>query len=483
MKKLIILALTIAAGCRPSRESAGESILSYPVPFSGQTAAWYCTNGFYEHDFSLTGGHLLAQWFSGGDPVLAEDFSDRFNIPAYLGPDPAMNPGVESPNCQIHGYWKPFEYDQAQFLEWLAQKRGMTDYLPANARRFNDYKGDLANPVVIGEAVPGDLKKSYGKQVTFSGGRVRFFQDNRLNPARWWAPYNAIMHHETTATFMVDDVPAPKIVRVRQIMDDYLTGKDRTQRIVLRYKARIRVEDYRAQTDERSIFDMYLPGELESGKDLLTSLHREWRQRAQGDTPMARWTKAYMERRLETPFVQVSVCFNMSQENERYILQEMILFNKDYLSTTVGHYKPVNNDALSQWMYEGGCSGFVGWNRFPVDKLKVDGLTCDKEFPVVLSGGEYADVSGNDSPVIERTVEGAIDITNYYVMARRNDFFPGERGFYIDDDLMHGFNAPGTPEYDPEFKPSIFWGGFMFEMAGPYLLDIDIEQFDITIDS
>ena len=487
MKKIVFLLLGAAIACRSNgHSSGGESIFSYPVPFSGHTAAQLMTDMFIPEfdDFSTTDGHLLTRWFSGGDPALAEDFITTFRIPEYRSTNALTTNPEKDVNCIMHCYWKPYEYHQPRFLEWLSVKRGMNDYLPANARRFNDYKGNLSNPIVPPGSVPkpDDLKKSYGKQIRFENGHVYFLQDNRLNPARWWAPYNALMHHETTATFMVNPVSNENIVRVRKIMDDYLTGNDRSKKLILRYKANIRVEDYRSQTGEHTIFDMYLPGELENGTDLLTSLHREWRERAQGDTPMARWTKAYMERRLENPFVQVSVCFNLSSADGYYLLQEFMLFNKDYLSTTIGHYKPVNNDRMSEWMYEGGCSGVVGWNRFPVDKLKVDGLTTSKKFPVVLSGGEYADVSGNNSPMIEREVEGVIDITNYYVMARKNDFFPGERGFYIDDDLMHGFNAPGVPEYEPEFKPSIFWGGFMFEMTGPYKLEIEIEQFDIAIE-
>ena len=496
MKKQIVLLLTgaVIIACQQTKQPitedpietpfSKESILTYPVPFSGYTSARLYTDMFYVEDFSTTGTHLLTRWFSGGDPALAEDFAAAFRIPEYMNSyNPEMNPGGAYYNCIFHSYWKPFEYNQQRFLEWLSAKRGMNDYLPANARRFNDHKGDLANPIASTGVVPNpdDLKKSYGKQVRVGDGKVYFLQDNRLNPARWWAPYNTIMHHETSSTFMENPVLAENIIRARQIMDDYLTDKDRSKRLVLRYKAKIRVEDYRDQTGEHTIFDMYAPGELENGTDLLTTLHREWQAQAQGNTPVAHWTKAYMERRLENPFVQVSVCFNLSQADNRYLLQEFMLFNKDYLSTTIGYYKPVNNDQMSEWMYEGGCSGFVGWNRFPIDKLKVDGLTCTKEFPVVLSGGEYADVSGDNSQVIEREVEGVIDITNYYVMARKNDFFPGERGFYIGSN-MHGFGAPDTPEYEPGFKPSIFWAGFMFEMAGPYKLEIDIEQFDILIE-
>ena len=492
MKRILFLIIGAAFACQSNRQSSDqprserESILSYPVPFSGQTSACHYTDMFYPSNFSVSDSNLLIRWFSGGDPALMKDFTAKFQIPAYFTTyHPMMNDADrEACNCEIYSYWKPFEYHQQRFLEWLASERGMDDYLPANARRFNDYKGDLANPIIHPDSIPkpDDLKKSWGKQIRFGDGHVFFLQDNRLNPVRWWAPYHALLHHETASIFMVNPVSADNIVRVRQVMDDYLTDKDRSKRIVLRYKANILVEDYRNQTGEHTIFDMYRPGELENGKDLLTSLHREWQIRGQGDTPMARWTKTYMERRLEVPFVQVSVCINMNMANNRYVLQEFMIYNKDYHSTTTGHYNPVNNEKLYEWMYEGGCSGFVGWNRFPVDKLKVNGLTCSDEYPVVLSEGEYVDVSDNDSQRIERELEGVIDVTNYYVMARKNDFFPGERGFYIDDDLLHGFSAPGTPEYEPDFKPSIYWAGFMFEMTGPYKLEIEIKEFDITIE-
>ena len=464
-------------------EAIEGSILSCPIPFTGNVVACLRTDMFYPHDFSTTDGHLLTRWFSGGEPALADDFAATFRIPGYMTVDnPAMNPNATNFNCDVHCYWKPFEYNQQRFLEWLSVKRGMNDYLPANARKSNDYKGDLSNPIVPlgGVPKPDDLKKSYGKQIRFDDGKVYFLQDNRLNPARWWAPYNLLMHHETTATFMVNPVSDENIIRARQIMDDYLTAKDRNKRLVLRYKAKIRVEDFRKEMGEQTIFDMYKDGELENGTDMLTALHREWRERARGDTQTARWAKTYMERRLENPFVQVSICVNMAMANNRYILQEFMLFNKDYLSTTTGQGKLVNNSQMNEWMYEGGCGGFVGWNRFPVDKLKIDGLTCTEEFPVVINGGKYVDVSGNNAQLIEHEVEGAIDITNYYVMARKNDFFPSER-FSIGDE-MHGFSVPEAPEYEPDFKPSIYWAGFMFEMTGPYKLEIEIEEFNVVIE-
>ena len=463
--------------------SGRESILSCPAPLTDLASPQLCTDPLTSDDFSMTDGHLLTQWFSGGNQALAEDFTMAFQIPEYMTINhPRMNPDEKDYNCMIYCYWKPYEYNQQYFLEWLSAKRGMNDYLPANARRFNDYKGNLANPIVSPGSIPkpDDLKKSWGKQIRFDNGHIYYLQDNRLNPARWWAPNNMLMHHETTSIFMVNPVSDENIIRVQQIMEDYLTDKDRNKKLILRYKAGIRVEDYRNETGEHTIFDMYSPGELENGTDLLTFLHRTWRERAHSNTSRTSFEKNYMERRLENPFIQISVCLNMCAIPNRYLLQEFMVFNKDYLSTTTGYYNPLNNARFNEWIFEGGCNSSVAWNRYPIDKLKVDGLTCTGQFPVALSGGEYVNVSGDNSQLIEREVNGVIDITNYYVMARNNDFFPGER--WTTEDGLHGFNAPGTPEYEPDFKPSIYWAGFMFEMTGPYKLEIEIKEFDITIE-
>jgi hypothetical protein len=99
-----------------------------------------------------------------------------------------------------------------------------------------------------------------------------------------------------------------------------------------------------------------------------------------------------------------------------------------------------------------------------------------------VEGCDYADVSGDKGKVITKEVSGTIDVTWFNYFARKNHFFPGEDGYYIDDGRMHGFSVRGTKEYEPDFLPSIFWAGFMCEMAGPYKLEIEIKRFDLTIE-
>ncbi|MCL2118387.1 MAG: hypothetical protein FWH27_08185 [Planctomycetaceae bacterium] len=468
------------ANCVPE-----ESVLTCPLPWKNEPRARLFTDILYEGDFTLETTNLLSRYFTGGTPALFEDFKKEFHKSEYthIQAKPDLDNLFEEFNCTMHTYYKPFEFHQSRFLDWIHKNRGMTDFLPANARKRNDYKGDLINPIIHSEsqAEAFDLKKTFGKQISFGDGKVFYLQDNRLNPYRWWAPYNELLHHETSAIFMENNISPENIVRLRTILEDSLAGTDRSKKILLKYRATIRVEDYRDEMGEQTIFEMYQPGEFENGTDLLTTLHREWNARSQGNTPVARWSKQYMNYRLERPFVQVSVCANMYMADGRYLLQEFMLFNKDYASTTRGFYCPVSNPVMDEFIYEGGCSGLVGWNRLSVDAMRIDGVSCSHEFPVILSGGEYIDVSGDDSPVVERSVDGVIDLTNYYVMARRNHFFPGEQGAYVDNGTMHGFGTEGKPESEKDFKPSIFWAGFMFEMTGPYKLEIGIEELDVVI--
>ena len=463
-----------------------ESILTYPIPWKSEPRARLYTDILYENDFSLDAPNLLSRYFTGGDSALFEDFKREFYKEEYtrMQAKPDIDSMFEGHNCTIHTYYKPFTFYQSKFLDWIQKHRGIADFLPANARKCNDYRGDLVNPILPSESQVEtfDLKKSFGKRISFGDGKVLYLQDNRLNPYRWWAPNNTLLHHETPAIFMENNVSPENIVRMRKMLDDYLIGTDRTRKILLKYRAKIRVEDYREQMGEKTIFDMYKDGEFENGTDLLTTLHREWTARSESDTYEGRWSKHYMNYRLEKPFVQVSVCVNMYMADGRYLLQEFMLFNKDYVSSTKGFYCPVNNPIMDDYIYEGGCSGLVGWNRLSVDALRIDRVSCSREFPVILNGGEYIDVSGDNSPVIERSVEGVIDLTNYYVMARRNNFFPGEEGFYVNNDITHGFGTEGKPESNQEVKPSIYWAGFMFEMTGAYKLEIEIEEFDVVVD-
>lgn len=467
---------------------ARESILSFPIPNANrEPRARLYTDNLYEQDFKTDHKHILAEYFTGGDSNLLASFRQEFEKPLYINitAKPLMNNNLEDFQLTVHSYYKPYEFHQAKFLNWLRDHRpAVTDFLPANARKMNGYKGDLNNPIAATERERGqlDLKTTFGKEVFFKDGGVCFLQDNRLNPFRWMAPNNDIHHHEASPIFMENHVADADRVRVRQILEDYRTGKDRGKRILFKYRAVIKLTDYRKEMGEASIFDMYEKGEFENGKDLITAVHRRWSECAKAETVMGRWTKKYMNARLERPFAQVSICINMSEGGNRYILQEFMVFNKDYASTTKGYYRPVSNEIMSDHMYEGGCSGFVGWNRLAVDALKIDGVSCGKDMATAVEGCDYADVAGHKSKVITKEVSGTIDVTRFNYFARKNHFFPGEDGYYTDDGRMHGFSARGTKEYEPGFLPSIFWAGFMCEMAGPYKLEIEIKRFDLTIE-
>ena len=486
---LLLTALVVVCYAQPADSvptEKSESILTCPIPWTSEPRARLFTDILYEGDFSLDSTNLLSRYFTGGDSALFEDFKKEFYKDEYtrVQAKPDRDDMFEKYNCTMHTYYKPFAFDQSKFFDWIQKNRELTDFLPANARKSNDYRGDLINPIIHNakQAETFDLTKSFGKRISFDNGKLFYLQDNRLNPYRWWAPYNELLHHETSAIFMENNVSPENIVRIRKMLDDYLVGTDRSKKILLKYRAKIRVEDYREQMGEQTIFDMYEDGEFENGTDLLTTLHREWTARSQADTYEGRWSKQYMNYRLERPFVQVSVCVNMYMADGRYLLQEFMVFNKDYVSSTKGFYCPVNNPVMDDYIYEGGCSGFVGWNRLAIDALRIDGVSCSREFPVIISGGEYTDVSGDNSHLIERSVDGVIDLTNYYVMARTNNFFPGEQGFYVNNDTMYGFGTEGKPESGQNFKPSIYWAGFMFEMTGPYKLEIEIEEFDVIIE-
>lgn len=485
MKKIVIITILtmVVNGCLAQ---VVESILTYPVPATEKPVARLFTDIFNPADFVIDGSHVVAEYFSGGDSAVLESFRQEYKLPLYMHmtAKPLMNNNLTGYNFTIHSYYKAYEFHQAKMLEWMRKNRPQVkDILPHNARKMNPYRGDLINPIVVTaeDSVNFDLKKTFGKRVTFRDGKVFFLQDNRLNPYRWMAPNNAVNHHETSSIFMENYVSEQDRVRVREILENYRTGKDRSKRILFRYSAVIKVTDYRQEMGEYSIYDMYTDEELEHGTDFITAIHRRWNEKAEGNAPINRWMDCYKKSRFEKPFVQVSACVNMNMANNRYILQEFMFFNKDYESTTCGHYRPVYNETISEHMYEGGCSGFVGWNRLATDALKIEGLTSEPGMPIVVDGCEYVDVSGDNSKVIEREVSGTIDITNFNLLARKHRFFPGEDGFYIDDKAMHGFNVPGTPEYEPNFLPSIFWAGFMFEMAGPYKLEIEIKEFDIQI--
>jgi hypothetical protein len=491
MKKTI-LSVVLAAGC----VSAGQprSVLKFSVPHElekPQIEWWVDT--FREHDYSLDGFFSMGHAFTGGDEELLEKFNKTMREPYYFQVLTPFTASIaETPtDFTVHTYYKPYEYEQSKFLKWTKDNLGRDDFLPANARKTNAYRGDLISPFVYSKAERKalDLKKTFGKCVTTEDGKLTFIQDNRVNPMRWIAPDNEVLHHETSSSFFLSRVSKEQDKELAKIFKDYWTGADRSKRVLLNYKIRVKLTNYAEEMGEKSIYDMYEPGELEKAEDLITATHSKIKERVATKDSGAAYAENYMKTRLESPFLQVSVVVNFKETAEHYFLQEFMVVDKNYQSTTKGFTTgdyPIRNARLREEIYEGGSAETearcISWNRLKVDTLKdlKDGVSDIPGHPIIVEGGNHVDWDHRNDKVLEATVSGTIDLTNYYLHARERGFFPGASFQNGSGDYV-GFSEKKSHHYDPDLPIGMAWAGFMFEMTGPFKLVMEGQELDVVI--
>lgn len=492
MKRIFILSLiaTLSVSAEKPR-----SVLNFSVPHKMEDANIRVqTDIFRDDDYVFDDSFSMARAFTGGDEVLLKKFNETMKDPIYTqGVVPSLNKKAAGPvDFTIHTYYKPYEYNQSRFLEWTKENLGRDDFLPKNARKKNDYRGDLISPIVMNKADRKalDLRKTFGKYVSLEENKLTFFQDNRLNPLRWMAPFNLIHHHETSSTFItigLGDTTTDE--ELANIFRNYWRGIDRSKHILLRYKIRVKLTNHAEEMGERTIFDLYEKGEFENPDNLITHQHNNVIKHAEDEEVPPGMTESfhasYMKKRLENPFLQVSVAVNFKEELPYYFNQEFMVVNKDYASTTKGFSSPVLNETLAADMYEGGAEAtedrLIGWNRLPVDALKnLDEGSDIKGYPIFREGGECVEWSGRKDRVLETTVSGTIDLTHYFLHSRANGFFPAE--FFKDNaGKLQGFGVKGALHHHPDLPIGMSWAGVMFEMTGPYELEMETQEFDIVI--
>lgn len=430
---------------QPSTKVTVDLLKSTEVgPISATDPNWYFSS--------------LVDTFGGSEPALKakfrSDFS-RFLAGGVMSDDHPACPVVQNPNFRIHGYSKPYEFRQSEFMAWLRQNTPRTDFLTASARGMNEYLGDQRCPLGLSSASPVDtLKQSFGYFASADGETVVVGVDNRLNPWRWSAPINQVHHHEAASLYPTFLPVAAEIPRTEQVLTAFLAGA-RNQRIFLEYDIDLSVEDFQEAMKASDITGIYSGVAPESALDLHGKTH--WNAEHYSANPFSALDPncpdiggghghvcaflaphsnlKWLNTRLIPPTIQVSLGVNFLMTAAKYRLAEfMLAASSNYESSIYGpsdpdwdpfsneNFAPTANAEMNSYIYDGGNNGNIAWTR-----TRIDGLQNPALNPVV-SGGQFFPIPFHQST--NKKLSGVIDLTNYYAVARANQFFPGQRGYW-----------------------------------------------------
>lgn len=385
---------------------------------------------------------------------------------------------------------KPYEYNQADFINWLQANTMRTDFLEPIARRNNDWKGNLISPLVSSEAAitQTELKKSNGNLAVYNQDYITLIGDNRYNPTRYISPVNETHHREQASLIHRVDSAPNMWDNTAGLLNNYEDGLDRDWHLMMDYVVEVTITDHRPTYNEYSIWDIY-GGIHPSSSDNLNGVHH-WNTYNYGlgnpshglslSTPTKEAMSQYLATRLIPSNFQVSLMVNWAERDNKYRMSEWMIAGKNYESSIyypptpngLG-FKPTVNDALNPWIKEGGNSGNVGWHRHPISLLSTSEFLFNGQVPefepVIVAGGAYWDVADGNWT---NTMWGKIDLTNYYVLSKGHQFFPGQRGYWVDQEVGFGITNPSE-------NHGIEWVGVVFENHSMHEIKVKITTLNV----
>lgn len=471
------------------------SILDYSFPAKKAPSFQVVVDALRKRDFELPAPdskpfnafHFcsMAETFTGGNTHLLAAMRRQLRKPRFFRTDPPswFHSDPHAP-VSIYTYLKPYEYDQPVFLRFL-KTHHRPDLLPAKARSTNHYLGRLQSPVNA-----TDLRKTFGRRVSVHHGNLILYQDNRLNPLRWFGPTFA-HHHEASSQFaLINVTPQGQKIAAKLLQAAYQDRVMPATRIVLEYNLVVQVTDHSAELGEHTIYDLWPNHSIAGHKDLIAESLRQVRALiANRNTPamFAKYASNDLKTRLEKPWVQVSLAIAMppvrgTKTKAKYLEQEFMLLSRNYQSHTRGLFSPSGDPKWDKYTYDGGNSGQGAWMRTRISALhNLPAFQKGIGRQVASPGVKFVNLTG-DHKHWTVSLHGRIDLTAYYRIARREGFFPGQRGQYIDPNRFHGFSVPGSAVYDPKQRQTLKWVGIMYEMNGPYEIKVDIHKWDVRIE-
>ncbi len=482
------------------------SILRYPVDGRSLVPPRYATRvGLldptdttacsYPTDDPLTGYceySALVDTFAGdADPANAERTRRRAAFRAdmvkYLpwhavDGHPACQNSYD-PEVSVVSFGNPYEYAQADFLRYLGPPGApASDYLPPTVRTAASY-GNQACPVYQANE-PEDIARRFGQSARFGEATVSLVQDNSYYPWRWIAPADNVHAHEQPSMALLVH---PKDASVYSTVSTILANaeSDRGKRIVLDYDLQLTIHDQREALHEFVLWDVLMPHRdafqdfwlgvapdlvLADATDLYSKTVRNTYRFARKSGWIQRLT--YLRTRYIEPTIQVSLQVNFKERENAYRLAEFMLASKNYRPSWTDGFNPTSNPTMDSYVPEGGNNGGNGsgaaWTRLRVDALTHEAFrTANPSLVPVRYGGEYYEIPDGDS---WKHLRGTIDITDYYLLSKGHRFFPGTGGFW------NGVEALPDP---PTMRLGLEWIGIIFEVHGPFRVQVDVSRFDV----
>jgi hypothetical protein len=460
----------------PASPGATVSVSALGAPDLGDSGNYY------------TPFNSFTRAFAGTDPVLQASLWSTFAAYATTTLHPACAQSPSSP-LSIATYLKPYEYRQQEFLAWLRAGGTRQDFLSVKERGVNDHTGNLGCPLVADGTplTPALLKQTNGMTASVGPSAIRLAVDNTYNPLRWTAPINEIHAHEQPSLYAVFSSTAQQVAQSGQVLQAFRAG-DHSVRILLDYDVELEFSDLSAVMMEGSAADAY-GSPVALATDLLGVTHRAVDTYTQpgaseGGHTLSTLEDAMINRYFSTRFLaptfQLSVGVNLLQDGHKYRLQEFQLAGKNYASSILAPatpgapgFKPTANDTINNYIAEGGNSGNVGWTRLRVDALALP-AAANPEYNPVVAGGEYVEITGASATL---HLTGTLDLTNYYVLSRGHQFFPGQRGYW--NTAWVGFEGDDPAYVDANEHHAIYWMGLIFENHGPQRAAVKINRLNV----
>ena len=416
--------------------------------FSDEELLATSQDGLYNYDAQSS----VQQVFSHGDETLKAKLRTDFSIysaAAMSSLHPACT-AVTDPNLTIWTYVKPYTTHQSDILSWLSTNAGLADFLPAKARSLNNYRGDQQCPWGASGA---NIDQTFGYATLADTNSVGFYLDNRINPWRWNAPLNTI-HPVEQPSFALVTGPTD-FAMTESVLHDFAAGTG-TAHMYMDYDIDLSIYDARADMGENTIADVTAHSELATTLFGVTNTFAQMFGVANG-------INAYAQQRYVPPTIQLSIIIIFREDGLAYLENDFMLASYNYNSTVPN---ATANPTINNYIFEGGGHDVVSFYRLRVDALQLPGLLSTfPSNPIVISGGEYSPITFTSSQYSNK-LKGRIDLTNYYLVSRAHQFFPGQE--------LNVEAAVGEHN-------GIQTAGIISEIHGPFVVNAKVNQFNITV--
>lgn len=359
---------------------------------------------------------------------------------------PVRNAG--DADIEINTFMKPYDIFQGSiFLPRVKAINGHTDFLPRAAREASVAKGglpyrqDLTCPTEIrSQAIlpnADKLRSTYGQAAILGDDRIILVIDNSFNPLRWMANVgdNRIMHREQSSLGLVFPVARNGTDQIRAAFRDILNGITPAdhggQHLMLSYDINLSVS-IPPSVDVREKFtdmlDRPCTAEVASQPADLFEASACLAMARNGNSPGWKQIKKYVERRIMTPSIQLSLGVVLDPGKPGVFPwrdQEFMLAEYNYMDSHPEGFAPTANSIVNTNTPIGNSNGKnAAWYRIGISALRNRELVSP-DLPVL---NDTASEWVMHEPLGRRDLVGSINLTNYLRNFADRHLIPGMSG-------------------------------------------------------